>query len=81
MGMLYADYQQKLIDALKKETGVPTTAIHAVWFSKVLTSSKGLFIIDETTGYYEVTYNGHTNQIYIDQYGQVAHSVIELEGE
>lgn len=75
--MLYADYQQKLIDALKKETGVPTTAIKAVWFAKVLHNSKGIFIIDETDGMFEVTYNGIRNEFYICEYKQVAKSTIK----
>lgn len=77
MGMVYADFQKELIDALKKELGVPTTAITAVWFSKVLHHSKGMFIIDEMDGYFEVTYNGATREFYIVEYSKVAKSTIK----
>lgn len=49
----------------RKEMG----EVFIVWSSKVLKNNKALAAVDGGNGmYYEVTYNGETNELYIDEY-------------
>lgn len=59
---------------------VKPTDIYTVWLSKVLQNNKGLFstdLIDDV--YFEVTYNGSKNELYIDQYHKIQN--ICLQGD
>lgn len=43
--------------------------IYVVWSSKVLQNNKGLFSTPGNDGlYFEVTYNGYENELYVDTY-------------
>lgn len=74
------DYQEKLINALKKEYGITIDKVIPVWFAKEVQNAKGLFIIDSEPlkdFYYEVTYNGDKYETYIDRYLKIEHSVVK----
>lgn len=43
--------------------------IFIVWFCKTLQNAKGLFSTNRRKGmYWECTYNGDTNELYVDSY-------------
>lgn len=51
----------------KKE--ITTDDVYVVWLSKVLQNNKGLFSTTLPDGmYYEITYNGDKNEMYVDVY-------------
>lgn len=60
---------------------------HIVWMSKILNHNKATVIIipNEQTKpdpvYYEVTYNGEKNEIYVDVYEKVDHGVGEMKND
>lgn len=50
--------------------------VQVVWFSKTLGHWKGLFItLTSDTRYYEVTYNGNKDEVYVDTYNKVKNEV------
>lgn len=54
-------------DSLSKE--IESDKVYLVWYSKSLRNHKALLITSDMDGrYYEVTYNGQTDQIYVDVY-------------
>lgn len=43
--------------------------VYMVWFCKTLQNAKGLFSTDKRRGvYWECTYNGDKNELYVDSY-------------
>jgi len=51
--------------------------VHVVWFSKTLKNWKALVTTDIPDGkYYELTYDGNTNEIYLDVYLKVENIAI-----
>ena len=53
--------------------------IYTVWLCKTLQNSKGLFSTDALDGrYYEVTYNGDKNEMYVDAYQKTENKVISF---
>jgi hypothetical protein len=52
--------------------------VYPVWLSKVLQNNKGLFSTSLFDGmYYEVTYNGDKDEIYLDAYKKFENRKIE----
>lgn len=48
---------------------ISTSDVYVVWYCKTLKNFKALASTILTDGmYYEITYNGHDNEIYIDAY-------------
>ena len=55
--------------------------VYVVWFSKTLQNWKALVSTSVDDGYYyEVTYNGDKNQVYLDQYSKVLNVCIDGGG-
>lgn len=53
--------------------------VYVVWFAKVLQNWKALVSTDVSDGrYYEVTFNGDQNVIYIDTYGKLSNTEVTL---
>ena len=53
--------------------------VYIVWLSKTLQNNKALLSTTVNDGmYYEVTYNGDKNELYLDAYSKVENRVIEL---
>lgn len=54
---------------LDKSDIIPAYEVYVVWSCKTLQNSKALLSTSLLDGmYYEVTYNGNTNEIYLDAY-------------
>jgi hypothetical protein len=63
--------KQKIANYLKLEKGLDATTddIYVVWFSKTLQNSKALISSTFSDGmYFEATYNGDKDQLYLDAY-------------
>lgn len=73
MNKTYENYQSVLVSALTDKYGVNADDVIPVWFSKVVENAKGLFIINGSDSYYEVTYHGKRNIFYIDEYSKISH--------
>lgn len=67
------DYNKDLIENLAKHLGLEPSDIITVWFSKTIQNAKGLFITKHSPRYFEVTYNGDKEELYIDTYTKVSH--------
>jgi hypothetical protein len=82
--------RQVVADYLNSEYGVyfkpfanevTTDDIYVVWFCKTLRNWKALLSTDivNTGIYFEVTYNGDTNEIYLDHYKKVHNEAISMQ--
>lgn len=59
---------------------VKDSDIYNVWNVKVLKNNKGLFSTVYPDGmYYECTYNGETNELYLDAYKKFENRTIVIE--
>lgn len=55
--------------------------IHVVWECKTLQHHKGLFMTPKSKSYWEVTYNGDSGEMYIDEYTKKCQTIVVLKGE
>lgn len=56
--------------------------VYVVWLSKTLQNNKALLSTTVSDGmYYELTYNGDKNELYIDAYKKSENKAIKLEEE
>lgn len=56
--------------------------VYVVWFCKILQNWKALVSTTVSDGmYYEVTYNGDTNEIYVDVYKKWENYTINMKEE
>lgn len=63
-----ATYVNEHLDKTDKKE-ITTDDVYVVWLSKVLQNNKGLFSTTLPDGmYYEITYNGDKNEMYVDVY-------------
>lgn len=54
--------------------------VYSVWHVKALQNFKGLYSTNVTDGmYYEITYNGDTDEIYFDAYKKWENKCIKLK--
>ncbi|KAF0362198.1 DUF6275 family protein [Pediococcus acidilactici] len=63
--------KEKVANYLKEEKGLKVTAddIYIVWLARILQNSKALLSSTFDDGmYFEATYNGDKNQLYLDAY-------------
>lgn len=59
-----------------EESGVVEGQIYIVWFSKTLQNWKAMLSTAVADGrYYEVTYNGDSEEAYVDTYEKLTNSV------
>lgn len=54
-----------------KSKCMPEDVLHQVWYCKTLQHKKGLYYNETQKCYIEATYNGNTNEIYVDVYEKV----------
>lgn len=67
---------------MDKADDVPKFDVYCVWYVKVLQNFKGLFSTDITDGmYYEVTYSGDKDEIYLDAYKRFENKCIKANAE
>ena len=63
------DFVSKVKHIIASKYGVTLDKIYAVWLCKTLQNNKGLFSTDIEDGkYYEATYNGDKDELYLDTY-------------
>ena len=67
--MTEQDFVSKVKHIIASKYGVTLDKIYAVWLCKTLQNNKGLFSTDIEDGkYYEATYNGDKDELYLDTY-------------
>ena len=63
------DFVARVKYIIASKYDVDTNKIYAVWLCKTLQNNKGLFSTDIEDGkYYEATYNGDKDELYLDTY-------------
>lgn len=63
-----ADYTNQHIDPTQKEK-IMVNDVYVVWYCKTLQNHKALLSTPISDGmYYEITYNGDKNELYMDAY-------------
>ena len=75
---IVAEYANEHLDKCeRKEIG--TEDIFAVWYCKTLQNAKALLSTKLSDGmYYELTYNGDKNELYLDAYKKFDNQCIKL---
>ena len=63
-------FEDVCIQLVSKETGLEPLQIYIVWLVKVLGNNKALVstTVDGDGLYFEVTYNGNKDEVYVDKY-------------
>ena len=63
------DFVARVKYIIASKYDVDSNEIYAVWLCKTLQNNKGLFSTDIEDGkYYEATYNGDKDEMYLDTY-------------
>jgi hypothetical protein len=63
------EYYNSRVDTTDKNGKITKDDVFAVWFCKTLQNSKALLSTTISDGmYYEITYNGDKNEMYLDAY-------------
>lgn len=63
------DFVARVKHIIASKYDVDPNEIYAVWLCKTLQNNKGLFSTDIEDGkYYEATYNGDKDEMYLDTY-------------
>ena len=71
--------KQYVDEHLDKSDPHPDYGVYVVWYCKTLQNFKALLSTTLFDGmYYEVTYNGDKNQLYLDAYKKFENRCIEL---
>ncbi len=76
---IVANYANEKLD---KTDGVEISPddVYIVWLSKTLQNSKGLFSTTLSDGmYYELTFNGNKQELYLDAYKKFENRVIQVD--
>ena len=75
---MVADYTDEHLDKTNNQTDY---TVFVVWYCKTLQNFKALLSTTLPDGmYYEVTYNGDKDEIYLDVYKKFENRVIKVEG-
>lgn len=75
---LVAEYSNKHLDVTDNKR-ISTDDVYVVWSVKALQNSKALLSTTLFDGmYYELTYNGDKNEIYLDAYKKFENQCIKL---
>lgn len=68
-----------IIEHLDKRDDVPKFDVYVVWLCKTLQNNKALLLSTLPDGmYYELTYNGDKNELYLDSYIKFENKRINL---
>ena len=68
------------LNHLDKSDETPEFDVYVVWYSKTLQNAKALLSTTLFDGmYYELTYNGNTDQIYFDAYKKFENRAIDVK--
>lgn len=75
---IVADYTDEHLDKTNNQTDY---TVFVVWYCKTLQNFKALLSTTLPDGmYYEVTYNGDKDEIYLDAYKKFENRAIKVEG-
>lgn len=75
---MVADYTDEHLDKTNNQTDY---TVFVVWYCKTLQNFKALLSTTLPDGmYYEVTYNGDSDEIYLDAYKKFENRAIKVEG-
>lgn len=75
---MVADYTDEHLDKTNNQTDY---TVFVVWYCKTLQNFKALLSTTLPDGmYYEVTYNGDKDEIYLDAYKKIENRAIKVEG-
>lgn len=74
------DYLELLKKAFSFQEAIPVSDIIPVWFAKELDHAKAMFIINAPfqNNFYEVTFNGKTDEFYIVTYDKDDVTTVKL---
>lgn len=71
------DFVSRVKYIIASKYDVTPDDIYAVWLCKTLQNNKGLFSTDVEYGdYYEATYNGDKDELYLDTYKKFSNECI-----
>lgn len=63
------EFQELAMNAVfRVNPNIAISEMFVVWMVKVLQNNKALISAMSTDNYYEVTYNGDKNELYVDEY-------------
>lgn len=63
------EFQELAMNAVfRVNPNIAISEMFVVWMVKVLQNNKALISAMSTDDYYEVTYNGDKNELYVDEY-------------
>lgn len=71
--------QEWLSHNVENLDGISTDDIFVVWFSKTLQNKKALLATRFASYYFECTYNGDKNEMYLDAYKKAENQCIEFD--
>ena len=75
---IVSDYANEHLDVTDK-TKITETDVYCVWLCKTLGNNKALFSTTLFDGmYYEITFNGSKNEMYLDAYKKFENRCIKL---
>lgn len=78
---IVSDYANEHLDVTDK-TKITENDVYCVWLCKTLGNNKALLSTTLFDGmYYEVTFNGGKNQVYLDAYKKLENKCIEIPKE
>lgn len=73
------EYYNSRVDTTDKNGKITKDDVFVVWFCKTLQNSKALLSTTISDGmYYEITYNGDKNEMYLDAYKKWENKCIKL---
>lgn len=62
----------------KRTMGVSANDVFVVWYSKTLKNAKAMLGVPGKPLYFEVTYNGEKEELYLDEYKKMSNQKISL---
>lgn len=73
------EFHDKVVSIVAKKAGLEKNQIYVVWMVKVLGNNKALAStsVDGDGLYYEVTYNGTSDEFYLDEYNKTSNEAIK----
>ncbi len=78
---IIVDYFNEKVDKTDKKE-ITLDDVYVVWFSKTLQNCKALLSTTVSDGmYYELTYNGDKEELYLDAYKKWENKCIKLKGD
>lgn len=79
IGICIANLQEYVDNHLDKSEGTPAYDIYVVWQCKTLQNNKALLSTSLQDGmYYEFTFNGDKNEMYLDAYKKFENKCIKF---